>query len=154
MAKRKPTPWSEQALRELEGSGQRPGSARRAVVDLLAAEDCCMTAQEITEELRARGSSVGLASVYRTLEALDRSRLVQKLDTGDGTARFEAIDRDGEHHHHVVCDSCGNWRAFADPALERAIAQLSRRLDYSVSAHDVTLRGACPQCEAAEPEPA
>ena len=54
--------------------------------------------------------------------------------------------RPATHHHHLVCDSCGEVSAFEDVELERAIAQLADRVAYSVDAHDVTLRGACPAC--------
>jgi Fur family ferric uptake transcriptional regulator len=84
--------------------------------------------------------------VYRALEVLDELRLVQRLDTGEGVTRYEPAHPSGEHHHHVVCNSCGRVSAFEDARLEQAIAQLSGRLDYSIDAHDVVLRGTCPSC--------
>jgi Fe2+ or Zn2+ uptake regulation protein len=48
-----------------------------------------------------------------------------------------------------VCDSCGNVTAFEDSDLERAIDHLSRRVDFAIDAHDVTLRGECPACHSA-----
>jgi len=68
---------------------------------------------------------------------------------GHGTARYEAAHPDGEHHHHLVCDRCGKVTQFEDPALEAAIDQVAARLDYQVGAHDVVLRGACPDCASA-----
>ena len=77
-------------------------------------------------------------------------RLVQRLDVGDGSARYEPALPGGEHHHHhLICDRCGRVTPFEDPKLERAIDDLGRRLDYSVGDHDVILRGKCPQCTAA-----
>jgi Fur family ferric uptake transcriptional regulator len=142
------TAWHEHATRSLAREGYRSGAARLRVVDALARRDCCATAQEIADDLRDGDRRVGIASVYRALELLDRLGLVHRLDVGDGTARYEAAMAGGEHHHHVVCDRCGRVEQFSDAALERAITALSERLDYAIDEHDVTLRGACPQCRA------
>ncbi len=139
--------WSALALDALGEAGLRRGGARRAVVEQLAREDCCVTAQEIADALRASGSRVGIASVYRALEALDRIGLIQRVEVGEGGTRYEAIVPGGEHHHHVVCDSCGRISAFEDAGLERAIGRLSNRLGLRVSGHDVLIRGECSRCE-------
>ena len=76
---------------------------------------------------------------------LARLRLVHRIDVG-GTACYEPADPSGEHHHHAICDRCGKKDAFADPELERLIHGLGERLGYAVGAHDVVLRGACPEC--------
>ena len=75
-------------------------------------------------------------------------RLVQRVDVGDGIARFEPALPDGDHHHHVVCDDCGKVEPFSDPSLETAIARASTRLGYNVDAHEVVLRGECGDCRA------
>ena len=108
-------------------------------------QHCCLTAQEIFDELRADGQVVGIASVYRALELLSRMGLVRRVDLGRA-ACYEPAHPGGEHHHHVVCDTCGKVAAFEDPALEKAIDRLARRLKYSVGEHEVVLRGACPDC--------
>jgi Fur family ferric uptake transcriptional regulator len=65
---------------------------------------------------------------------------------GEGQARFEPIDPAGHHHHHLICDSCGELVAFNDTGLERAISRLSDRLGVRVQSHEVTLRGSCGRC--------
>ena len=99
--------WAETTLTALHAKGHRDGGARRAVVELLGRQDCCLTAQQIFDTLRADGRRVGIASVYRTLEQLTRDGFVQRIDIGAGTSRFEPVHADGEHHHHLVCDGCG-----------------------------------------------
>jgi Fur family transcriptional regulator, ferric uptake regulator len=138
--------WHAHATGALAQGGFRAGQARLRVVDALARRDCCATAQEIADDLRGDGRPVGIASVYRALELLDRLGLVHRLDVGDGTARYEAALAGGEHHHHVVCERCGRVEQFTDASLERAITALSGRLDYAIDEHDVTLRGTCPRC--------
>jgi Fur family ferric uptake transcriptional regulator len=138
--------WSGHALQTLRQAGFREGGARRAVVELLGEQDCALTATQIEDELRSRGHRVSRASVYRALEQLEDMRLAQRLEMGTGTASFEPLDPTGEHHHHLVCGSCGRVVPFEDPQLERAIARVSRSASFDVSDHDVTLHGLCRRC--------
>ena len=145
MAKSDRGEWREHALDELRRAGHRSGGARSAVVDLMAGQHCCLTAQDIFDRLRADGTVVGIASVYRALELLSRMGLVRRMDLAEA-AYFEPAHPGGEHHHHVVCDLCGKVSQFEDEALESAIERLAGRLKYTVAEHDVVLRGACPDC--------
>jgi Fur family transcriptional regulator, ferric uptake regulator len=138
--------WSKRALSELRAAGYRRGLARRRVIDFLDAQDCCFGAQEIHRELVARGERVGLASVYRVLDVLAAKRLVQRVDLGDGLARFEPLRDAVEHHHHIVCDDCGRVEPFADQRLERVLRDVEKSSGYDVAGHDIVLRGACSAC--------
>ena len=138
--------WATHALETLDLAGYRRGGARRAVVDLLGRQNCCLSAQEIFDGLRKARRPVGIASVYRALDALVDLRLVKRVDAGDGIARYEAAPADGEHHHHLVCRDCGKVEAFSDPRLERAIDRVAVGLGYSVEEHEVVLTGACAEC--------
>ena len=137
--------WLEHATRRLAAEGHRTGGARRQVMELLAGQRCCRSAQELHAELRGADSRVGLASVYRALDTLAELGLVHRIDV-DGIAAFEKALPGGEHHHHLICSSCGRVDTFEDDDLERAIARLSGRRGYTVSEHDVVLRGACAGC--------
>jgi Fur family transcriptional regulator, ferric uptake regulator len=144
--------WVERAERKLASDGRKRGGARRAVLELLGAEPCALSAQEIERELRSRdGRGASRASIYRVLDELERLRLVARVETGQQVVRYERADGHGEHHHHLVCERCGLIRPFSDPGLERAIAKLSERVPLAVSEHEIVLRGACPGCAAAAP---
>jgi len=138
--------WRDLALDGLRAAGLRRGGARRAVVEYLEAQDCCRSAQEIHDGITASGSAVGVASVYRALDTLAELRLVQRVDVGDGIARFEPSRADDHHHHHLVCDDCGRVEPFSDEPLERALERAAGRLGYALDQHDVVLRGACEDC--------
>jgi Fur family ferric uptake transcriptional regulator len=138
--------WTEDAMARLREASGRNGGARKVVVELLGEQDCCLSAHELHEQARARGVRIGLASVYRALEGMDVLGLVQRVDLGDGVARFEPSHADGDHHHHLVCDDCGKVEPFEDPTLESAIDRVADGRGYVVAAHDVVLHGACEDC--------
>jgi Fur family transcriptional regulator, ferric uptake regulator len=141
--------WSEHARLSLEQAGYRSSAPRTAVVGALAEVGCGVTARELGDLLDSRGDRVGVASIYRALEVLEQEGLVQRFDVGESAARYEPALPGGEHHHHLVCDRCGEVRAFEDPDLEHAISRLARRVDFAIDGHDVTLTGRCPECSGA-----
>ena len=138
-------PWDESAQQALRAAGLRSGGARRAVVEYLGAQQCCVSAQEIHAGVSRAGRDVGVASVYRVLEELVEHRLVQRVDVGDGIARYEPALHE-HHHHHVVCDSCGRVDPFRDLKLEQAIERAAGRLGAALDGHEVVLRGTCADC--------
>jgi Fur family transcriptional regulator, ferric uptake regulator len=138
--------WVEHTTETLRRAGHRSSAPRMAVVETIGRHDCVLTAREISERLRAEGRDVGGATVYRALELLEGLGLLHRLETGEGTARFEPAHPSGEHHHHLVCADCGQVTAFEDEALERSIDRLARRLDFQVEGHEVLLRGTCEDC--------
>jgi Fur family transcriptional regulator, ferric uptake regulator len=138
--------WTDSALTSLRTASGRSGGARRTVVEFLGGQNCCASAQEIHDHLRAEGARIGIASVYRALEGLDKLGLVQRVDLGDGVSRFEPAHSGGDHHHHLVCDHCGKVEPFEDSALEAALQRVAGGRGYAVGAHDVLLRGACADC--------
>lgn len=134
--------WVKEAFSALREAGYRTGGARSQVVELLGSEDCALTALEIDRRL----TSIGRASVYRTLDQLEGLRLVQRVDLGGEAAGYERVSPGGHHHHHIVCERCGKVVPFEDPALERAIRRVSHQARFEVAEHDVTLRGTCARC--------
>jgi Fur family ferric uptake transcriptional regulator len=137
------TDWSARAIANLQAKGLRNGGARRTVIEHLGAQPCCRSAQEIYDGIRVDGGRIGIASVYRALDQLVELRLVQRVELGDGIARFEPSHTGGEHHHHLVCDECGKVEPFFDPGLEQALEQAADRLRYGMRAHEVVLHGSC-----------
>jgi Fur family ferric uptake transcriptional regulator len=138
--------WSEQAAAQLAAAGYRRGAAREAVLGLLDGERCALSAFDIEDALRSADRSVARASIYRILDQLERLQLVQRVDTGQGVVRYEACRGEHGHHHHLVCDRCGRLVPFADEELEQTIDELSRRVPFEVSDHEIVLHGACDTC--------
>jgi Fur family ferric uptake transcriptional regulator len=140
------TTWTERAEGALAAAGRKRGGARRALLELLESHTCALTAVEIEDALRERKRRVSRASVYRILDELERLGLVQRVETGQAMVRYERVSEGREHHHHLVCDCCGQVTPFADEELERAIQRLSKRVPLNVSEHEIVLHGSCEQC--------
>lgn len=102
---------------------------------------------ELEDMLRDAGRQVGRASIYRVIEELEELGLVTRLDLGTGTARFEPADPVGDrHHHHLLCEECGDLVPFSDAELERVIGRVARRVPLAVNEHEITFRGSCDRC--------
>ena len=141
--------WADAARATLSEAGHRSGGARQAVVELLARQSCCLSAQEISDRLRDGGTDVGIASIYRAIDLLHEMGLVQRVEFGEGPARYEPVVPGGEHHHHAVCDQCGRVTAFEDERLEQQLERLAGRIDHSMSGHDIVIHGSCGRCASA-----
>lgn len=131
----------------LVGSRQRYTSGRRDLVDVLADVSRPMT----IDELRAEGARQSQSSLYRNLGVLERCEVVRRLPSLDDVARFELAEDFTEHHHHVVCASCGRLDDVVLPrdleeALSAAALTVQDQLGYAVDAHRVELVGTCPDC--------
>jgi len=138
-------PWADAARETIRRAGHSKGAARDALIEIMSQRDCAMSVPDMEQALGER--PVGRASVYRALELLHGLHLITRVDIGDGVARYERAQLDDDdHHHHMVCDRCGVLIAFDDPELEAAIHKLSDRLGFEATEHEVTLRGACPDC--------
>ena len=138
--------WAAHAEDVLAHHGRHSGQARRALLELLDAQDCALSAIEIEDRLRAGSRPVARASIYRILDELEQLRLVQRVQVGHDLMRYEPLRSGSGHHHHLVCDSCGAVTPFTDENLEDAIRKLSRRLPMRVADHEIVLHGACEIC--------
>ena len=137
--------WAAMATAGLSRAGYRHGGARAAVIGLLDAQSCTMTAYEIEAALRDSGRSVGRASVYRILDELEEVGVVTKVELGRGQAGYEPA-RPEHHHHHIVCESCGRVQPFDDAGLEEAIGRVPADGGFEITGHEVILRGRCRDC--------
>ena len=126
----------------------RPTRQRVAVSSVLDDLDEFRSAQEIHAMLRARGERVGLATVYRTLQGLAQAAEVDVLRSADGEAVYRRCTS-GEHHHHLVCRTCGRTVEVAGPAVERWAEKVAAEHGFAEVSHTLEVFGTCAAC--AEP---
>lgn len=125
--------------------GMRATRQRAAVSAMLDQLDDFRSAQEIHEELRRAGEGIGLTTVYRALQALADSGEVDVLRTGSGEAVYRRCTT-AEHHHHLVCRSCGHTVEIDGPAVENWAEQIALAHGFSDLSHTVEIFGLCTRC--------
>jgi Fur family transcriptional regulator, ferric uptake regulator len=126
---------------------QRRTRQRAAVDEVLDEVDDFASAQQLYSMLRNRGSRIGLATVYRTLQTLAEDGRVDVLRTDSGESVYRRCEVD-DHHHHLVCRSCGAAVEISRPAVESWAAQVAREHGYVDVSHTVEIFGLCPRCAA------
>lgn len=127
--------------------GPRMTRQRAAVVDALRGMDKFASAKTIHEHLLNDGVSVGLTTVYRTLQSLADVEAVDVLHSPDG----ETLYRDclsGHHHHHLVCTECGRSEEIEGGPVEKWAEIIAARYGYELAGHDAEVYGVCRACQA------
>lgn len=118
---------------------------RIAVTQALAGAEGFLSAQALHELVRQSGASVGLTTVYRHLQALADAGEVDVLRTADGEAVYRHCGGE-DHHHHLVCRTCGATVEVTGPAVERWAAQVAAEHGYLDVSHTVEVFGTCRNC--------
>lgn len=117
---------------------------RRAVEEVLAGQGEFRTAQQVHDELTRRGASVGLTTVYRTLQSMAHADEVDAIRTEDGEAAYRRCSTG--HHHHMVCRSCGHTVEVIGPTVERWADNIADRNGFRSVRRDLKIFGTCSHC--------
>lgn len=137
------------AERRLAAAGLRYTPNRRALVDALSRASDPMSIPDLMAQIPGASQS----SVYRNLTDLSVARVVARVQGTDEWARFELHDEfTGRHHHHIMCDSCGEVRDIDIPEtlehqLDLTLSALARQSGYLITHHRVDLVGRCRKCQ-------
>jgi Fur family ferric uptake transcriptional regulator len=121
---------------------------RAAVASALEEVDEFRSAQELHDLLKHRGDSVGLTTVYRTLQSLADAGEVDVLRTDEGEAMYRRCSRG--HHHHLVCRSCGRTVEVEGPAVEKWADAVAAEHGFVDVAHTLEIFGTCASCAATD----
>ncbi|WP_457255811.1 Fur family transcriptional regulator [Pedococcus sp. P5_B7] len=127
----------------LEGT-RRPTRQRAAVAAVLAENDEFRSAQELHAILRDTGDKVGLATVYRNLQAMAADGEIDMLRTDDGEAVYRACSTG--HHHHLVCRVCGRTVEVEGPTVEAWANKVSAEHGFTDVHHTLEIFGTCGAC--------
>jgi Fur family ferric uptake transcriptional regulator len=126
---------------------RRPTRQRTAIAAALSGSPEFRSAQEIHAALAGRGERVGLATVYRNLQAMSTDGEVDVIRTADGEAVYRSCATD-DHHHHVVCRSCGLAVEVTGDAVERWAEAVAAEHGFTQVRHTVEIDGLCADCAA------
>ena len=118
---------------------------KRAVWAALSSLEDFVSAQELHRVLTDRGEKVSLATVYRVLQAHHEEGLVDALRPDDGEAIFRLCAAQ-DHHHHLVCRSCGLTVEFEAPQMENWASELAVSNGFTDARHTLEIFGLCHNC--------
>ncbi|MGA2586083.1 MAG: transcriptional repressor [Candidatus Aminicenantales bacterium] len=126
---------------------------REEIFSLLIRSQRHLSVKEIYALLHPENPDIGLTTVYRTLDLLDKANLVRKINTGDGQGRYEYNKGDhSDHHHHLICTECGkilNYRDFEKEELDlvrKTEEILAKKHGFLIRDHNIEFLGLCEEC--------
>jgi Fur family transcriptional regulator, ferric uptake regulator len=135
-------------VRTLEDAGVRLTAPRREVARLIASRVGHFTAADLEADPRAHRAHIGRATIFRSLDLLSTLGVIERIDLPNGEHAYVACEP--EHHHHVVCSSCGRSSDFDDADLSAVVSSVAARTGYRIDTHRLELFGLCRSCQAAE----
>lgn len=117
------------------------------VTVLLENEADHLSAEDVFLKVKEKSPEIGLATVYRTLELLAELKVVDKINFGDGVARFDLRKEGAKHfHHHLVCMNCGAVEEIEEDLLEDVEKKVERDYHFHIMDHRLTFHGICKVC--------
>lgn len=122
-----------------EAIGLRMTGQRRIIAAVLEESDDHPDVEELYARASARDAGISLATVYRTVKLFEESGILEKLEFGDGRARYEDAER--EHHDHLIDMTTGQVIEFYDPEIEVLQDKIAKKLGYSLQGHKLELYG-------------
>jgi Fur family transcriptional regulator, ferric uptake regulator len=135
--------------RYLRDQGLPVTQQREAVADAVFGSDEHLSVDDIEGKLRASGERIGKATIYRTLDLLVKSRLVQEHDFGEGFKRYEHRLSRQPDHDHLICVECGGVTEVKSPELRAMQERVARETGFQPSRHKLEVYGLCAACREA-----
>ena len=132
---------------ELQTLGYRLTPQRQLVWDTLRRRGGHVTAEEICADIQHIIPGFNIASVYRTLELLERVGMIRTSNLGDGRRTYE-MDQGSEGHHHLVCEECHTTTHFGPEPVAALRHQLESDYGYRFDDLELVVFGLCPNCAA------
>lgn len=139
----------ERLKEQLKSEGYKLTPQRRAVLDIIISnEGKHLSTEEIYDEVKDGCPEIGLATVYRTLQLLEKMGVVCRMNFDDGCNRYELVHRDEDHqHHHLICVTCGSVEEVEDDLLENLENKIEEKYDFKITNHSVKFFGYCNKCK-------
>jgi len=140
-----PQPEEDAPARPVRGTRARGTRQAQALAAALESLPGFCSAQEIHAELRRKGEHVGLATVYRHLQALSEQGSVDAIRDASGETLYRQCGT-SVHHHHLTCRNCGRSVEVEGRAVEQWAEKVAAEAGFTDVDHTVELFGLCPQC--------
>ncbi|WP_322865565.1 Fur family transcriptional regulator [Aquicoccus sp. G2-2] len=128
---------TETITERCELKGLRMTGQRRTIAAVLEEADDHPDVEELHARANARDAGISIATVYRTVKLFEEAGILDKLEFGDGRARYEDADR--EHHDHLIDMHSGEVIEFVDPEIEALQEKIAEKLGYRLKGHKLEL---------------
>jgi Fur family ferric uptake transcriptional regulator len=137
----------------LKGKGYKLTPQRRAVIDaIIENEGKHLSTEEIYDIVKNGCPEIGLATVYRTIQLLEKVGLLCRTNFDDGCNRYELVHNSEDHqHHHLVCVECGKVEEVEDDLLEALEDKIENKYKFKITNHSVKFFGYCDKCRNIDP---
>jgi len=122
-----------------EANGLRLTGQRRIIAQVLEDSDDHPDVEELYSRATAIDSGISIATVYRTVKLFEEAGIIERLEFGDGRARYEDAERD--HHDHLIDINSGEVIEFVDPEIEELQERIAAKLGYELRGHRLELFG-------------
>lgn len=122
-----------------EAKGLRMTDQRRVVARVIEDSDDHPDVEELYARAAKVDPRISIATVYRTVKLFEEAGILEKLEFGDGRARYEDAERD--HHDHLIDVNSGTVIEFVDPEIEALQEKIAARLGYKLVGHRLELLG-------------
>ncbi len=130
----------------LRQHGYKLTPQRRAVVRTIVSSQGHLTPTAIYEKVHQEYPDIGLVTIYRTLDMLDKLGLICEVHAV-GNRRSYLVRRPSEHHHHLICSDCGAVVDFTNCDLGELEQRLSQETGFEIKSHLLELLGRCQNCQ-------
>ncbi|MGE5237328.1 MAG: Fur family transcriptional regulator [Chloroflexota bacterium] len=136
----------KQRFREfLSAKGFKSTRERDEIITEILDSEGHFNLDDLFLRLRAKGSKVSRASIYRTIPLLVESGLIEEVERGDKRSNYERVSSDS-HHDHMICIRCGKVIEFFSPALESLQDELCTKESFTKVKHHMEILGYCAHC--------
>ncbi|GFR36389.1 Fur family transcriptional regulator [Thermobrachium celere] len=139
---------AEKLKQSLKNKGYKLTPQRRAVLNVIMEnEGKHLSSEEIYDIVKQDCPDIGLATVYRTLNLLEKMGVICKMNFDDGCNRYELVrDEEDHQHHHLVCKGCGRVEEVEDDLLEVLEQKIEEKYNFKINDHSVKFYGYCSEC--------
>ena len=122
-----------------EAKGLRLTGQRRVIAQVLEGADDHPDVEALHARAAERDPRISIATVYRTVKLFEEAGILDRLEFGDGRARYEDAERD--HHDHLIDMNTGEVVEFVDAEIEALQERIAARLGYRLKGHRLELYG-------------
>jgi len=133
----------------LRQKGFRLTGPRLAILNYLVREKGHPAMQEILEGIFLEHTGIGLATVYRTVDLFLEIGVLRVLTLRNNHLRYE-LNWPNNHHHHLVCYSCGQVTEFGSCNFQLIAREIEKVTRFKIDDHTLEAYGLCPQCSKGE----